>query len=78
MLIEELRQQGIPAYAELNTGYFTATEIQVVLSLLKLIDNPYQDIPLASVLRSPIVGMDSEELAHIRICSRHGAFFSMR
>lgn len=75
VLIEELRQQGIPAYAELNTGYFTATEIQVVLSLLKLIDNPYQDIPLASVLRSPIVGMDSEELAHIRICSRHGAFF---
>ncbi|MBP1156342.1 MULTISPECIES: helicase-exonuclease AddAB subunit AddA [unclassified Paenibacillus] len=75
VLIEELRQQGIPAYAELNTGYFTATEIQVVLSLLKIVDNPYQDIPLASVLRSPIVGMDNEELAHVRICSRHGAFF---
>ncbi|MEK8129417.1 helicase-exonuclease AddAB subunit AddA [Paenibacillus filicis] len=75
VLIEELRQQGIPAYAELNTGYFTATEVQVVLSLLKIIDNPYQDIPLAGVLRSPLVGLNEEELAAIRIARRNGPFF---
>ncbi|WP_372813494.1 3'-5' exonuclease [Paenibacillus sp.] len=75
VLIEELRLRGIPAYAELNTGYFSATEVQVVLSLLRIIDNPYQDIPLAGVLRSPLVGLDEEELAHIRIGRRHGPFF---
>ncbi|WP_328803667.1 helicase-exonuclease AddAB subunit AddA [Paenibacillus puerhi] len=75
VLIEELRQQGIPAYAELNTGYFTATEVQVVLSLLKIIDNPYQDIPLAGVLRSPLVGLSEEELAAIRIARRNGSYF---
>ncbi|SDC71933.1 helicase-exonuclease AddAB, AddA subunit [Paenibacillus sp. UNCCL117] len=75
VLVEELRQQGIPAYAELNTGYFTATEVQVVLSLLKIIDNPYQDIPLAGVLRSPLVGLTEEELAAIRIARRSGSYF---
>ncbi|MCZ8518709.1 MULTISPECIES: helicase-exonuclease AddAB subunit AddA [Paenibacillus] len=75
VLIEELRGLGIPAYAELNTGYFTAVEVQMLLSLLQIIDNPYQDIPLASVLRSPIAGLEDEELAHIRICRPHGSFY---
>ncbi|MCC2685233.1 MAG: addA, partial [Paenibacillaceae bacterium] len=66
-IIEELRMQGIPAYAELGTGYFAAIEIEVMLSLLKIVDNPYQDIPLAAVLRSPIFGVSAEQLAHIRI-----------
>ena len=55
-IMEEFKQQGIPVYANLSTGYFQATEINIMMSLLKVIDNPYQDIPLASVLRSPIVG----------------------
>jgi ATP-dependent helicase/nuclease subunit A len=75
ILIEELRQQGIPAYAELNTGYFSAMEVEVVLSLLKVIDNPFQDIPLASVLRSPIVQLTTEQLALIRIASRQDSFY---
>ncbi|TDF96745.1 helicase-exonuclease AddAB subunit AddA [Paenibacillus piri] len=75
VLIEELRLQGIPAYAELNTGYFSATEVEVLLSLLKIIDNPFQDIPLASVLRSPIVQCTTEQLAHIRIMGRYGSFY---
>lgn len=74
-IIEEFKQQGIPAYANLSTGYFQATEITIMMSLLKVIDNPYQDIPLASVLRSPIVGLDEEELAQIRIHQRHGTFY---
>lgn len=66
-IVDELKKQGIPIYAELSTGYFEAIEVKIMLSLLKVIDNPQQDIPLASVLRSPIVGMNEEELAQIRL-----------
>lgn len=48
---------GIPAYADSRTGYFTAVEVETVLNMLALIDNPMQDIPLAGVLKSPIGGM---------------------
>ncbi|TBL70456.1 UvrD-helicase domain-containing protein [Paenibacillus thalictri] len=75
IFIEELRLQGIPAYAELNTGYFSAVEVEVAMSLLKVIDNPYQDIPLASVLRSAIVGLSAEELAQIRIGGKGMPFY---
>ncbi|ACB85427.1 helicase-exonuclease AddAB subunit AddA [Natranaerobius thermophilus] len=60
------QEHGVPLYAELDTGYFAAQEVQVMLSLLKIIDNPRQDIPLAGVLRSPLVGLDSNELVEIR------------
>ncbi|PLT33826.1 helicase-exonuclease AddAB subunit AddA [Bacillus sp. V5-8f] len=66
-IMEEFKNQGIPVYANLSTGYFEATEVAIMISLLKVIDNPQQDIPLVSVLRSPIVGMDEEELAQIRL-----------
>lgn len=75
VIIEELRLMGIPAYADLNTGYFMATEVQVMISLLKVIDNPLQDIPLAGVLRSPMFRFSAEDLARIRILSPHTAFF---
>ncbi|WHY02053.1 helicase-exonuclease AddAB subunit AddA [Neobacillus sp. DY30] len=66
-IIEEFKQQGIPIYANLSSGYFEATEVAIMMSLLRVIDNPFQDIPLASVLRSPIVGLNEEELAQIRL-----------
>ena len=74
-IMEEFKQQGIPIYANLSTGYFQATEITIMMSLLKVIDNPYQDIPLASVLRSPIVGLHEDELAVIRIEQKNGTFY---
>ena len=73
--MEEFKQQGIPIYANLSTGYFEATEVSIMLSLLRVIDNPYQDIPLASVLRSPIVGLNEEELSKIRIGRKSGSFW---
>ncbi|MFP7295739.1 helicase-exonuclease AddAB subunit AddA [Neobacillus niacini] len=73
-IMEEFKQQGIPIYANLSTGYFEATEVAIMMSLLKVIDNPFQDIPLASVLRSPIVGLNEEELAQIRLHSK-GTFW---
>ena len=73
-IMEEFKQQGIPIYANLSTGYFEATEVAIMMSLLKVIDNPYQDIPLASVLRSPIVGLNEEDLSNIRLQSK-GTFW---
>ncbi len=66
-IMEEFKKQGIPVYANLSTGYFEATEVAIMISLLKVIDNPQQDIPLASVLRSPIVGLDEEEMSQVRL-----------
>lgn len=74
-IMEQFKLEGIPIYANLSTGYFDATEIAIMLSLLKVIDNPYQDIPLASVLRSPICKLDEEDLSTIRIHSKHGTFY---
>ncbi|OPX87580.1 MAG: ATP-dependent helicase/nuclease subunit A [Pelotomaculum sp. PtaB.Bin104] len=73
--IEEFRQAGVPAYADSATGYFEATEVETMLSLLKVIDNPRQDVPLAGVLRSPIVGFDAMELAEIKLYCRQGDFY---
>ncbi|MGG1689879.1 helicase-exonuclease AddAB subunit AddA [Heyndrickxia ginsengihumi] len=74
-IMEEFKKQGIPIYANLSTGYFDATEIAIMMSLLKVIDNPYQDIPIAVVLRSPIVGLDEEQLAEIRVHSKYGQYY---
>ncbi len=74
-ITEEFKKQGIPVYAELDKGYFEAIEIQVMINMLKVIDNPFQDIPLASVLRSPIVGLNEEQLAQIRLMNRREPFY---
>ncbi|MCU6707665.1 helicase-exonuclease AddAB subunit AddA [Paenibacillus sp. J5C_2022] len=75
VLIEELQSFGIPAYAELSSGYFEAVEVETMLSLLRVIDNPYQDIPLAGTLRSPLFSLTGEELARIRILSRGTSYY---
>ncbi|MBQ8638747.1 MAG: helicase-exonuclease AddAB subunit AddA [Lachnospiraceae bacterium] len=62
-----LASRGIPSVAESGTGYFSALEVQTVLNLLQIINNPIQDIPLAGVLHSAIGGFSSEELARIRL-----------
>ncbi len=74
-IMEEFKQEGIPVYADLATGYFDATEVMIMMSVLKVIDNPHQDIPLASVLRSPIVGLNEEELATIRVADKNGTYY---
>ncbi|WP_232696679.1 helicase-exonuclease AddAB subunit AddA [Brevibacillus daliensis] len=74
-MAEECKQAGIPIYVEQNNGYFSANEVDVVLSLLRIIDNPKQDVPLAAVLRSPIVGLREEDLAKLRIQTPTGPFY---
>ena len=73
---EELGMMGIPVYADTGTGFFRTIEVQVVLSLLQVIDNPLQDIPLLSVLRSPIFSFTTDELAEIRLADKRGLFFN--
>lgn len=72
---EELGNQGIPAYADSGTGYFKTVEVQVMLSLLQLIDNPMQDIPLLAVLRSPIGGFSADDLIDIRMADREASLY---
>lgn len=73
--MEEFKEQGIPVYANISSGYFEAAEVAVMVALLQTIDNPYQDIPLAAVLRSPIIGTTEEELAIIRVYAKKVSFF---
>ena len=76
-IMEELKLQGIPVYADLATGYFEATEVNIMMNVFRVIDNPMQDIPLAAVLRSPIVGLSDEELATLRAHGKKGSFYEV-
>lgn len=67
ILQEIFQANDIPVFASLEGGYFQATEIQVITSLLGVIDNAQQDIPLAAVLYSPIGGFSPEQLAKLRL-----------
>ena len=59
------QEKGIPLYIESESGYFDAAEIRTLVSMLSIVDNSYVDYDLAAVLRSPLVGLDEEELAVI-------------
>lgn len=75
IFVEEFRRLGIPAYAELTTGYFEAAEVETMLALLKVIDNPRQDVSLAAVLTSTAGGFSSDDLALIRLSGGSGDFY---
>lgn len=70
-----LSDMGIPAYTGTRNGYFSAAEIQTVLALLKIMDNPRQEIPFTAVLASPIGDFSTEELAMIRAAYRDMPYY---
>ncbi|MBQ1351345.1 MAG: helicase-exonuclease AddAB subunit AddA [Oscillospiraceae bacterium] len=70
-----LGKRNIPFVTEGGDGFLSAVEIAVVLSLLRILDNPRQDIPLISVLRSPLFGFSSDRLAEIRLCAPDADFY---
>lgn len=76
VFLEELAMQGIPAFADTGAGFFKTSEVQVILSLLQVIDNPLQDIPLLAVLRSPIVFFTTDELAELRLADRKAGLYN--
>ena len=65
--VAAMRQAGIPAVVNERDGYFEAQEIQLLLSLLQIIDSPEQDLPMAAVLHSGLVGLDANELGTLRL-----------
>ena len=71
-----LSAAGIPVSSDNSGGFFTAPEISTMLSLLSIVDNPHQDVPLTSVLRSPIFGFTPDELSQIRTCNRGSDFYT--
>lgn len=71
---EELTLSGVPCYSDTGSGYFETIEIKTIISLLKVIDNPLQDIPLLSLLKSPIFSFTPEDMIDLRISSK-GYFY---
>lgn len=74
-LLDELGAEGIPAYADTGSGYFESIEIRTIISLLKVIDNPMQDVPMIALLRSPIMGFSAEELSDLRLSKKENYFY---
>ncbi len=70
-----LNSLGIPAWADPGGGFFGTLEVRTIISFLRTVDNPLQDIPLLAVLVSPIYGFTPDELAQLRISSRKGPFY---
>ncbi len=73
--IEELAARGIPYSCETGGGFLEAPEIMFMISLLKIIDNPVDDIPLTTVLLSPVFGFTPDDLALMRAANRKGSFY---
>ena len=70
-----MSQAHLPVVVQDAANYFQATEVQVMLSMLQIIDNPHQDIALVAVLRSALVGLNENELAYLRINNRTGNYY---
>ena len=72
---KEMIEQNIPVFTDTASEYLESIEIDTIISLLKIIDNPLQDIPLITILRSPICGFDENELIKIRLLKRDDHFY---
>ena len=70
-----LEKSGIPAMSDGERDFFDTAEIEIMISLLKIIDNPLQDIEMASVLHSPVVGLSLSELAELRLLAPDASLY---
>jgi ATP-dependent helicase/nuclease subunit A len=74
--IQEIFQEAnIPPAINETQNFFQTTEVTIMMSLLKVIDNPRQEIPLVATLRSPIVGLNEVELTYIRLQNKQADFY---
>lgn len=71
-----LEAHGIPVSAETSGGFYTSEEVSVLRSLLAVVDNPHQDVPLIAALRSPLFGLTADDLAAVRTCDREHDFYT--
>lgn len=72
---EIFAEANIPTAMNETQNFFQTTEVTIMMSLLKIIDNPRQDIPLVAVLRSPLVGMNEIDFAHIRLQKKNVDYY---
>ena len=72
-----LEQEGIPAYVSARTGYFQTVESKVLMQLLRVIDNPLQDIPLYGTMKSFFGGFEEEEIAKIRAEDKQAPLYEL-
>lgn len=77
VFLDELGAEGIPVYADTGSGYFESIEIRTIMSLLKIIDNPLQDVPMIALLKSPIMGFTAEELSEIRVLNKEKYYYEI-
>ena len=73
---DAFRQSGVPCFTETSAGFFSSNEVSLVLNLLRVIDNPKQDIPLLSVMMSVLYGFTVDETAKLRIDERKGDLYT--
>ena len=71
----ELSALGIPAWADTVGGFFEASEVRTAVSLLEVVDNPMQDVPLLAMMMSPVYGFAPDEVAEIRLHTRSGRLY---
>lgn len=67
VICKELSREGIPYYNAKESGFLDTTDVQTVIALLKVIDNPLNDIPLLTVLLSPIFNLTPDDVAKFRL-----------
>lgn len=72
---KEISELEIPVYSDSSSQYLQSVEIETIMSLLKIINNPMQDIPLVTVMRSPIGNFTDNELIEIRMADRNSSFY---
>ena len=72
---KELSELELPVFSDSSSTYLESIEIETMMSLLKIIDNPMQDIPLATILRSPIFAFTDNDLISIRLTDRSCSFY---
>ena len=70
-----LEERGIPCAVQEDEDFFSSMEVAVTCSLLEILDNPRQDVPLIAVLRSPLAGFSPDRLALIRGTHPEGDFY---
>lgn len=73
---KELTAAGIPCFCDTSEGYFDSYAVVVMLNLLRVIDNPLRDIPLLSVLMSPMFGFSADQITEIRLAKRQVPFYT--
>ncbi len=70
------RSEGVPCFTEVPGMFLQSTEISLAINILRVIDNPKQDIPLLSVMMSPVFGFTPDEIANIRLLGKHDSLYN--